>query len=65
MLPPIPVLIQPKVVAESRRTLIVDLPAEQVLTDTSLIDRLIDTVFDDLKHITLEVRVHDRTGTPL
>ncbi len=60
MLSPIPVQVQPTSVAEGRRTLIVDLPAEQVLTGTSLIDRIINTVFDDLDHTMVEVRVRDQ-----
>jgi hypothetical protein len=61
MLSSILIQIQPGRVAEGhrdgRRMVIVDLPAERVLTDTSLIDRLIDTIFDDLDHTTVEVRV--------
>ena len=66
---PTPMEIQAGRVAEScpggRRTLIVDLPAERVLADTSLIDRIIDTVFDDLDCTTVEVRVRtpQRIGT--
>jgi hypothetical protein len=66
---PTPMEIQAGSVAEScpggRHTLIVDLPAERALADTSLIDRIIDTVFDDLDRTTVEVRVRtpQRIGT--
>lgn len=43
-----------------RHTLVVYLPAEQVLHDGSLVDALIDVVCDKLDHLTLELRVHDR-----
>jgi hypothetical protein len=60
MLSPTHAQIQPASVTEGRRTLIIDLPAERVLTDISLIDRIINTVFDDLDHTTVEVRVRDQ-----
>jgi hypothetical protein len=66
MLSSTPVQIQPVSVAEGRRMVIVDLPAEQVLSDTSLIDRIINIVFDHLDHTTVQLRVRDQCmGAPL
>jgi hypothetical protein len=47
-------------VTEGRRRLIVDLLAEQVLADARLIGRIIDIVFDELAHMTVEVRIREQ-----
>jgi hypothetical protein len=43
-----------------RRTIIVHLPADRVLSDARLIDGIIDAVFDALAHTRVEVRISDR-----
>ena len=42
-----------------RRTIVVYLPADRVLTDAGLIDGIVDTLFDALPHTRVELRIND------
>jgi hypothetical protein len=46
--------------ADTHVTTTIDLAADLVLQDSSVIDRLIDAVFDQLRHGTITLRVRPR-----